>query len=230
MSETAKKPDPRTIQLRGVRLSFTDSLNEKKTMPGVEDATPKHSFNVILEKDSPNKRARDNFERNKQLVYSALEAASEDFFKDKNKYKQIADPETGKPDRVCYRKGERFRNKDTGEVYIGYAGNMAIACGTPGGGQKRPKVYDRRKKEIVSGPEIVEVCYSGSYADVILEFYGTDKGGNGVFCTGACIRSWEEGDRIGGGGWNGDASEFDDADEDDDAFEGTSSASDDPFA
>jgi len=207
-----KEKDPRTVQLKGVRLSFTDSLKDKKAT--VEDGKPKHALNMILEKASP------HFAANKEKIKVALEEAGERQWKNRNKYIAIMEDD---PKRVCYRKGERFKNKE-GQVYKGYEGNMAIAGGTPGGGQRRPKLYDRRKKYVAEN-DILEVVYGGSYADVIVSFYGTEKGGLGIFCTVEAIRSHQEGERM-GGGWVGDANEFDDMEDAENAFEGTSAVED----
>lgn len=211
-NETEKKNDPRTVQLKRVRLSFSDSLKEKKAT--VDDGEPKHSCNMILETEGK------EFAANKEKIRSAMEAASEQAFKNKDAWKTIMEDD---PKRVCYRKGERFKNKESGEVYKGYAGNWAISGGTPGGGQRRPKLYDRHKRD-VGEADILDVFYGGCYADVIVSFYGTDKGGRGIFCTIEAIRSHQEGERM-GGGWSGDASEFDELPDAEDSFSGTSSSS-----
>jgi hypothetical protein len=219
MSDDKKPDDPRTVQLKRVRLSFTDSLLEKKkTVQDDPNAKPKHSVNVILEQVGDDPKAKAAFAANKAKAIAGMTAACDQFFKKPEKWKEIMEDD---PKRVCFRKGERFKNKDSGEVYMGYAGNMAIACGTPGGGQRRPKLYDRRKKAVVE-KDILDVMYGGSYADVIISFFGTDKGGNGVFCTVEAIRSHEEGVRV-AGGWQGDESAFEDM-EDDDSFDGPAEA------
>lgn len=215
MAEAEKTSDPRTVQLKNVRLSFTDSLKDKKAT--VEDGVPKHSVNLILETDKP------EFEANKEKVRAAMTAASEEFFKNPKMWSLIMDDD---PKRVCYRKGERFKNKSTQEVYKGYAGNWGISCGTPAKGQRRPKMWDRRKKPVPEA-DILEVCYGGAYADVVVSFYGTDKGGNGVFCTVEAIRSREVGEHM-GGGWAGDESVFDEL-EDDDSFDNDGAADNDPL-
>lgn len=201
MTEVA---DARTVQLKNVRLSFTESLKDKKKTSDDPNAQPKHSCNLILETDKP------EFEANKEKIRGALQAASEQFWKRPDMWKSLMEDD---PKRVCYRKGDRFKNKD-GEIYQGYEGNWAIAGAGPSAGQKRPRLLDRRKRD-VSYEDILEVNYSGSYADVIVSFYGTDKGSNGIFCSIEVIRSREEGDRIGGGGWNGSIDEFDDLEEGD---------------
>lgn len=209
MSEKPQS-DPRTVILNNVRLSFTDSLKDKKAT--VEDGEPKHSCNFILEADKP------EFEDNKAKVMSAIRAACEQEWKKEDFWKTIQEDD---PKRIAYRKGERFKNKETQEVYAGYAGNMAISASGPRGGRERPKLMDRHKRD-VAYEDIPTVCYSGSYADVKLSFFGTTKGGNGIFCTIEGIRSRQEGERIGGGG-GASADDFDDLP--DNSFDGGSKSS-----
>lgn len=198
---TVQQNDGRTVQLKGVRLSFV-GLKEKKAT--VEDGKPKFSLNLLLESDRPGN------EDNKKKIIAAIKAAGDKEFKNPDKHKEIAEDN---PQRVCFRKGERFKNKETGEVYKGYAGNWAVSAGTPGAGQKRPKLLDRRKRPVEEN-DIDEVMYGGSYADVIVSFYGTKKGGPGIFCTVEAIRSHQEGEAM-GGGISVSADDFDDMDDDD---------------
>ncbi len=212
MSEPKKsieeRGDGRAVQLKKVRLSFTGSLYEKKAT--VKDGVEKYNFNVIVAKDSP------TFESNHAKIVSAMEAASEKMWKDKNRWKRIMEND---PKRVCYRKGERFANQETGIPYAGYEGNYGISVGCPAKGQKRPgKLLDRHKRP-VEEKDILDVFYSGSFGDVVLEFYGTNEGGPGIFCTASAVRSHQEGDNLGGGGVPVDADDFDDL-EDDDSFDG----------
>lgn len=205
------RSDGRTVQLKRVRLSFTDSLYEKKKPQNTQDdARPAHSCNVIIESDSP------NFEANKKKVLAALAAAGERAWKNADAWKTIAEDN---PKRVCFRRGERFKNQESGEVYEGYAGNWGISGKGPRAGQQRPKMLDRHKRE-VQPEDIMDVMYSGTYADVIVSFYGTDKGNRGIFCSIEAIRSHQEGERLGGGAVHVDADDFDDLD-DDDSFGGT---------
>jgi len=217
MADEQKKSDPRTCQLKMVRLSFTDGLKDKKS--AVRDGKEKHSANVIVIKtagDDPlSKQAAALFEENKSKIMACLKAACDDQWGKPEAYTSIMEDD---PKRVCFRKGERFKNDD-GEIYKGYEGNMAVSASGPRGGQLRPKMFDRHKRP-VEEKDILDVCYGGSYADVILSFYGTDEGGRGVFSSIEAIRSRQEGERIGGGGWTGSADEFDDL-EDGDAFDGT---------
>lgn len=215
MADDKKNNDPRTVQLKNVRLSFTDSLLEKKAT--VEDGTPKHSCNIIIESDTP------EFAANKAKCVKALEAAGVQEWGEKRGPEMWVRISEDDPKRVCFRKGERFKSKETGEPYAGYAGNLAVACGGPGGGKRRPKMFDRYKRPVAEA-DILEVCYSGSYADVILSFYGTEKGGLGIFCSIEGIRSRQEGERM-AGGIEVNEDMFDDLPDSDDAFEGTESAS-----
>lgn len=222
--------NPRLVTLKKVRLSFTDSLRTAKAT--VSGGVPKHSCNLLLESDGA------EFEANKAKVISALKAAGEQEWGKEDMFKQIAE---NKPDRVAFRKGEKFCNQETGEVYKGYAGNWAIPCSGPGGSKnpKRPVILDRAKKPVWhpdKGAEnlnrILDVCYSGCYADVKVEFYpvsGSDNGGNGIFASLQVIRSREEGDRMGGGYTFTDEEldDFEDLEDDFDAAGGSSDGDDD---
>ena len=200
---TEKKGDGRTVQLKRVRLSFS-SLDEKRAT--VEDGEPKHGFNVILEKDSP------YYNENKRKVEAALAAAGLVAFKDEGRWKAVQEDN---PKRVCYREGRRFKNKE-GKIYDGYDGNWAVTCGTPKKGQQLPKkMIDRHKRAVSGKTDIADVFYNGVVCDVFLSFFGTDKGGQGFFNTCDAIRSWQEGDHM-GGGILVDDSDFDDADDDED--------------
>lgn len=196
----------RTVQLNNVRLSFTDSLHTaklpKKAEPG---AKPTHSVNCILE------RGGADFEANKAVIVSALQAASKEFKKPENYWKQLFEDD---PKQCAFRKGERFKS-DSGEVYAGYEGNLVVVAKGPSGGMKRPKILDRLKRD-VAVDDIPDVCYGGTYADVQISWYGTDKGGTSrITCSIEVIRSRQEGERMGGGGAGFDADDWDDMGEDD---------------
>jgi hypothetical protein len=227
MSEDRKtieeRGDGRAVQLKNVRMAFTGSLYEKK--PTVKDGVPKHSFNVINVAD------RAEYEANKAKIIAGLEAASEKTWKDKNRWKRIMEND---PKRVCYREGKRFANSETGITYAGFEGNYGISVGCPAKGQKRPKKLIDRYKRPVEEKDILDVFYSGTFADVVLEFYGTNEGGPGIFCTCNAVRSRQEGDNLGGGGVPVEDEDFDDLEDDDDSFSSpsageTNSSSDDLF-
>lgn len=209
--------DGRTIMLKRVRASFCDSLNVAK--PTVADGPPKHTSNFLIEADQP------GFDEKKAAVGKAIKAACEVEWKNPDRYKAIQEDS---PKRIAYRKGERFKNQESGEVYRGYEGNMVIAAAGPGGGKKRPKILDRRGQD-VPVDKIDDTVWSGCYVDLKVSFYGTTKGGDGVFATIEAIKSREIGERMGGGVATS-ADEFDEFDDsDDDAFEGGADGSDDEF-
>jgi hypothetical protein len=214
------KSDGRSVQLKGIRLSFTDRIHEAdKTSEESDKLT--HGCNFILESTSP------HFAANKAKIEAALRIAGEKTWKNPDAYLQIQEDN---PKRVTFRKGERFKNKE-GKIYAGYEGNYAFAANGPGGGLKRPKLLDRRKgilreqasREQLEAGKVFEVAkipdifYGGVIADAIVSFYGTDKGSRGMFATVEAIRSHEEGERMGGGGIYVDEDDFDDI-EDDDSF------------
>lgn len=208
MASVEKRGDGRTVQLNNVRLVFTDSLKEARAP--VENGDPKHTCTVLLE------AGKIETEANKKKLMAAIEAACEREWKNKDAWKAIAEND---PKRVAFRKGERFKNKE-GEVYAGFAGNHALAVSGPRGGKKRPKILNRNK-QAVSVEDILDVVYPGTYADVVVSLYGTNKGGKGVFASINGIRSRQEGERI-GGDVDVDADDFDDL-EDDDLIEDDSS-------
>lgn len=208
------KSDGRSVQLKRVRLSFTQRLKTKgKTSAEAEKET--HGLNIILEASSP------KFKENYDKCIAALKEAGKQAFKNENAYKDIAEDA---PKRVCFRKGDRFKNRE-GKVYAGYEGNYAFGANGPSGGEKRPKLLDRHKR-IVEEKDINDVFYGGCYADVVVSFYGTEKGSRGIFATIEAIRSHQEGERM-GGGIDVDADDFDDLEDDDSFVGGGSSKSDD---
>ncbi len=212
-----KKKNPRIATLKNVRLSFTDSLGEAKAT--VKNGVPKHGCNILIEPGKPETDA------NKAAVRAALAAASEETWQKADKWQKIAEND---PKRVQYRKGERFTDKEDA-VYRGYEGCIVIPGYGPGGTKnpKRPAIMDRKKNWVwnpdkgaeASNSKILDVCYSGVYADVRVEFYGvtgSDNGGDGVFSAIHLIRSRQTGDRMSGGYRvdDSDADEFDDLEDD----------------
>ena len=127
-----EKSDGRSVQLKRVRLSFTKRLKTKgKTSDEATKET--HGLNIVLDADSENHRK----------CIAALKEAGKQAFKNENAYIEIAEDA---PKRVCFRKGEKFKNKE-GKIYAGYeTGKMAFAANGPSGGDKRPKLLDRRKR------------------------------------------------------------------------------------
>lgn len=196
-----KDKSGRTATLTNVRVSFADSLHtaslpKKNKSP---DAKPKHGANFILEKGSP------DFDSNKAACISAMKAAGVEFKRGENWWKTLWDD---KPDNLSFKKGDRFKT-ESGEIYKGYEGNIVVAAKGPAGGQKRPQMRDRNKR-IIEVSEILDVVYNGTYADVIISWYGTENGGTPrITCSVESIRSRQEGERLGGGGIYVDDDDFD---------------------
>ena len=208
-------PDARTVLCKGLRLSFTDTLLTPGKPKGADDAKESYGCNFINERDSK------HFADNDKKIRAALSEAGFQFKGNRDLYKVIIEKD---PKRVAYRKGERFTNDD-GKIYDGYEGNFAISAKGPRAGRERPTMKDRRKRDITGiDKDILAVCYSGSYCDAILSFYGTDKGGQGIFCSIEAIRSHEEGDHLGGGRIAVSDDMFDDL-EDDDSFDNDTDSS-----
>jgi hypothetical protein len=202
-----KDPTGRTIIITGGRLSFGESLKEKqKPKKADDDAKAVHSCNIILESDHK------DFKSNQAAVIAACKAAAREFKKPETWWKDLFDDD---PKQICFRQGRRFKNSDTGEIYAGYEGNLVIVGKGPRGGENRPKLKDRRKRD-VEEKDILDVCYNGTYGDFIVSFYATDKGGTQrITCSVEAIRSHEEGERMGGGGITVDDDDFDDLPDDD---------------
>ncbi len=207
MAEALNVPDKRVVKMNRVRLSFTDSLKTKSRPKGVEDGKEKYNCNIIIPRDHP------KFAEYVKACVAAIEESCAQQWGKPEAWKAIQEDN---PKRVGFKKGERFKNDD-GEIYDGYEGNYAFGATGPKGGDERPKMLDRHKRP-VDEKDITDVFYSGCYADVVISFFATDKGGRGVFVQVNGIRSHQEGDRLAGGGITVTADMFDDL-EDDNAFD-----------
>jgi hypothetical protein len=228
---TEKPKDARTVTLKRVRLSFTDALVEARAKSEDNPDKKTHHLNIINEASSP------TFAENNAKIMAAIRAACDKQWKDPERFKQIAEDA---PKRICFRDGSKWKNKE-GKVYAGYEGNKGLSTSGPDGGKKRPKLLDRLKHLCVLAGQVVpanwkgqvrhitlgdigEVFYGGSYADVIVSFYGTEKGSPGVFSTCELIRSYQEGEAM-AGGYHLDESDVDDLDDfDDDGMDGPGAA------
>lgn len=206
----------RTVTLTGVRISFAESLHTASLPKKNKDpnAKPKHGANFILEKDSP------DFESNKAACISAMKAAGREFKKPEDWWKTLWED---KPDNLSFKKGDRFKT-DSGEIYKGYAGNIVVSAKGPKGGLTRPQIRDRYKR-VIDVNEIPDVCYNGTYGDVIISWYGTENGGTPrITCSVEAIRSRQEGERLGGGGIYVDDDDFDTLEADDSFDSGPSTS------
>lgn len=209
MATIEERGDGRTVQLKRVRLSFPASLKDKKSTTKDGSGKSKHTVNILLHPDDPvgSKYYKENVDK----VLGALRAAGDAFKKKPNLYERIMDDE---PKRCSWRKGEKMKTAD-GQVREHYKGGMWIAGAGPKAGDERP-VLKGKDKRLIGLDEIPTVFYGGVYADVVVSFYGTDKGGSdGIFNSVEVIRSWEVGDRFPeGGGVHVDDDDFDDDDDD----------------
>ncbi len=235
--------DPRTVTLKGVRFSFTDALVEKRATSAENPDRKTHHLNIIIENSGPYAKYA---EENRKKVMEAIRAAGLQKWKKEDAYKDIMEDS---PKRVTYRKGDKFKNKE-GKIYDGYEGNHAFGATGPGGGQKRPRLIDRRKRILIAPgdsipsntkleivnigqSDIDEFFYSGCYGDATVSFYGTDKGSRGIFATVDVLRSYQQGERMAGGYSfsDDDIDDFDDLEcddlDDDDAPSSKSSSDDD---
>ena len=215
-----KSDDGRTVMLRRMRLSFTDALKDKKRTSEESDKLS-HTCNAINEKSGK------FYDENQAKIVSALQAAGVVQWKNEGAYKSIREDS---PKRVCARPGVSFKNRE-GKVYEGYEGNFAITGKGPGAGDRRPELIDRGKRvlreqatpefikagRVFDVGDILSIFYPGTYADVWVSFYGTDKGSRGIFCSIERIRSYQEGERMAGG-----RPDLDDIDELEDLDDGDS--------
>jgi hypothetical protein len=230
-----KKQDPRTCKLL-VRLSFTDGLKDKKAP--VRDGKEKHSVNLIVVSTA------DDADPQSKAGRCAVRGAAE---ANHGLHQGSRRRSVGQAGRVQRHRRERTRSgsasarasaskttkaKSTkatpgigpsaapAPVAVSVARRCGIVSSVRSAATRRATMI--KKGNFFDVDDILNVCYSGCYADVIVSFYGTDEGGKGIFCSVEAIRSRQEGPQI-GGGIQTSADDFDDLDGGD-AFEGTSLA------
>ena len=116
-----KKIDPRTVQLRRVRLSFADGLVEQTA--SVEGGRLRFNANLLIECVGNDEKAVAHSADNKAKCLGAIEVACEQQWGKRDKWKSIQEDA---PKRLAFRKGERFKKDD--EVFKGYAGNFALSA------------------------------------------------------------------------------------------------------
>lgn len=186
----ADKPaaDPRTVYLKGVRLSYPHLHERHKAS---EDAQPKFSATFLI--DPSTKEGKMNIRK----LEAAVKAAELQAFKKSGlKYKS---------DRNHFMDGNECLDK-AGEIKVGYEDMMVVKASN-----KDPiKLIHRNKKPVEADKT---PFYAGCIVEGFVNAYGTTKGGsNGLFFTMDAVRFWEDGERIGRGEISDDA--FDDDDED----------------
>lgn len=84
--------------------------------------------------------------------------------------------------------------------------------------------FKEDKRRQVTKQDLEEIIYGGGYGDVIVSFFHTSKGSDGIFATIESIRAHERGEKF-GGAIHVDADDFDDLDDDEDSFGAAASAS-----
>lgn len=194
----------RTVMVTG-RISFGETLQEAKGSKAQPDNLT-HGANLIILSDRP------DFDKQKAVIIQALKNTCKEAGRPENWWKGLYDDD---PKQLCFRKGERFKDKD-GKVYLGYENNLIIVGKGPKAGKARPgKMMDRHKRP-VEIKDINDVFYNGTLADMQVAFYYTDKHGPArITCSIEGIRSHQEGERLGGGGTYVDEDDFDTLEEDD---------------
>lgn len=207
-----KDPTGRTVVLTGLRVSFGESLQEAQLPKKNKDpnARPTHGSNLIV-----NTKDEKNFESNQKAIISALKAAAREFNKPEDWYKRLMEDD---PKQCSLRKGNKFKDAND-QVYKGYEDNLILVTKGPKGGKERPQIRDRYKKIITDVSKINEIVYNGTLCDAVISFYGTDNGGTArLTCSVESIRSWQEGEKLGGGGIYVEDDDFEDL-PDDDSFD-----------
>ena len=204
----------RTVLLTGVRISFGESLQEKKLVKGAN--RPTHHSNFIIPRDGK------DFDKNVEVIKQALRNTCKEAKRPENWWEGLYQDE---PKQLCFRDGRHSKDRE-GKIRAGYEGNLFIAAKGPKAGEERPsKMLDRHKRP-VEEKDINDVFYNGTLCDAQIAFYYTDKHGSArITCSIEGLRSHQEGDRLGGGGTYVDADDFDDFEGDDDGFDSPSSTS-----
>lgn len=172
------------------RLSFADTLFEKKGIAGDPSSKPRYGCSIILQ------------DGDKQIAeIEALELAlcEEHSWKDKSKgadvHKQLA-----KKDRLALKDG------DDKPKYEGFPGNRYIAPSA----DTRPTVVDRDRSPLTKEDG---KPYSGCYVNAKVEFWTQDNNyGQRVNCTLLGVQFVKDGDAFGAGSPPANPDDFPDLD------------------
>jgi hypothetical protein len=168
------------VKLADCRLSFFKGFKATASVSGGRE-TYKSSFLF----DPSTKAGKANIK--------ALEAAVEAVGRDKWKDKWPAIKKGIKEDRMCFRDGDTFVGSESGEIYDGYEGMMALT----GANQNRFTIVDRDRTPLT---EEDGKPYSGCYVNAVVRLYAVadkEKGGNGVFCTIEAVQYFRKGAAFG---------------------------------
>ena len=146
------------IKLSNVRLAFSDSLFEKKSMIGADGkpSDPRHSVVLIIEPGSANDKA----------LSALLSAVAIEKWKDKAAgiVKKLTEE-----NRVCYLK--RDKTDKSGEVYDGFEGKYSVTASSKG----HVSVFGRNPKNPDGTPrylmEADGVVYPGCFVNAVVQVW-----------------------------------------------------------
>ncbi len=166
------------VVLKKVRLSFPHLWEPTKS---VEDGKLKYRGAFLM--DPETKQGAANIAK----INAAIKEAKAGKWKDK------ADKIKIKDDRMCLKDGDSCVGEESGEVYIGYAGMMAITTAN----SRQPQVVDCDKTPLT---ESSGRPYAGCYVNAVISIYAiadAAKGGNGIFATLEAVQFNSEGEAFG---------------------------------
>jgi len=188
------------LLLKNVRITTfgQQTIYTAKSFPGGNDPTPYYSLNAILGKDH---------KQIPEIEAHMLKAANKKFGDKKGAAVLKAAKLIGKVP---------LRDGDIKADYDGFEGNMFLSARTAAD-KGRPQVVDNLRQPVVAGDK--NAPYDGCYADLIISFYGYDKGNNGIGCGLKVVQFRANGERFSGGGKPADLDDLEEisapADEDD---------------
>lgn len=127
--------------------------------------------------------------------FKQVEAAIEEAARVKFKDKAAAVLKVARAkDNVCLRDGDLKAAKSEG-----YAGNFYVSANCKGGDTEeqcdKPTVYDQFRNKVESAAK--NPIYRGCYVNALIEFYGDNRFGEGIFCKLVGIQFRRDGDAFG---------------------------------
>jgi hypothetical protein len=167
--------------LKNVRITTfgQQTIYTAKAFPGGKDPTPYYSLNAILPKDHP---------QIPQIEAQMLAAANKKFGDKKGAGVLKAAKLIGKVP---------LRDGDIKADYDGFEGNMFLSARSAED-KGRPQVVNNLRQPVQPGDP--NAPYDGCYADLVISFYGYDKGNNGIGCGLKVVQYRGKGDRFSGAG------------------------------
>jgi len=171
---------PGQLVLKNVRLSFPHLYHPKAS---VEDGTPKYRSTFLLDPDSAQGKA------NIKLIEAEIDRVKLAEWGDKALKIKL------KEDRMAFVEGDTCVSQESGDVYVGYEGMMALK--TANG--KRPQVVDG-SREAITEEESEGKIYAGCYVNAVVSIYAISdikKGGNGIFATVEAVQFSKHGTAFG---------------------------------